>query len=300
MKSVSKDKAVYIYSKDLEPVLRVQPGEMFEVETEDSFTAKFRKPEDWNMETFDWVENNSNPVTGPVYVEGAEPGDAIAVKIHDVECTSVGCVITSRLSYPSPLDWFAEPDGVWGMPIKDGHIIIDEKLRVPIRPLIGCIATAPEREVYLSILEGHYGGNMDCIQIGKGATVVLPVFVKGGLLYMGDCKAIQSDGEIIQPPEVATKITCSVEVRKRSKPLNWPRVEKPEAIMTLASNKPFELAAREAFKEMLEWLEEEYGVERKKAAVLMGMVADARVCQISNTWCTAMCTMPTSYLKATK
>lgn len=300
MKSVSKEKMVYVYDKDLEPVLRVQPGEVFEVETEDSFSGKFRKPEDFSHETFEWIENNSNPVTGPVYVEGAEPGDAVAVKIHDVVCTSVGCVITSRLSYPSPLDWYAEPDGVWGLPIEDGHIILDEKTKVPISPLIGCIATAPDREVYLSILEGHYGGNMDSIQMGKGATVVLPVFVKGAMLFFGDCKAIQSDGEIIQPPEVATKLTLSVEVRKRSKPLSWPRVEKPEAIMTFASGKPFELAAREAFKDMLSWLEEEYGFDRKKAAVLMGMVADARVCQISNTWCTAMCTMPTRYLSEGK
>jgi amidase len=297
MKRVGKERSSYFYDKDLEPVLIVEPGEIFEVEAEDSFSAKLRGPEDFSLETIDWVENNLNPVTGPVFVEGAEPGDAVAVKIHDVTCTSVGAVIVSRLSYPSPFDWYAEPDEIRGLRIEGEYIYLNGETIVPISPFIGCVATAPARGVFPSHLEGTYGGNMDCPLVGKGSTLVLPVYVKGAKLFFGDAKAIQSWGEITQPPEVSISATLSVEVRKRSAPLNWPRIERPDAIMTLASKVPFELAAREAFKEMLDWMQEDYGWDRKDAAILMGMVADVKPCQISNTWYTAACIMPTSYLK---
>ena len=298
MKSVSKEKLVYAYRRDLDPVLRVQPGEVFEVETEDCFSGQIRKPEDFSLDAIDkWVHINNNALTGPIYVEGAHQGDAVAVKIHDIVITSPGIVIVSRYNNPSPLDWWDEPDEAWIMPIEKGYIILDEKIKVPVSPLIGCLGTACDRETYLSIREGPYGGNMDCGLMGIGATVYLPVYIEGAYLYFGDCKARTNDGEITSPPEVATKLTLSVEVNKQLAPLAWPRMETEDSIMTLVSDKPFEVAARMAYKEMLMWLEAEYEFERKKAAILMGMVANTRVCQISCTLYTAMCVMPKEYLQ---
>jgi acetamidase/formamidase len=91
---------------------------------------------------------------------------------------------------PSPHDWWLEQVACTSYPIEGGDVVFSPELRIPIRPLIGCIATAPEIESVRSVAQGTYGGNMDCNEIGPGATVLLPVNVPGALRYFGDCKAI--------------------------------------------------------------------------------------------------------------
>jgi acetamidase/formamidase len=162
---------------------------------------------------------------------------------------------------------------------------------------MGCLAAAPADEVVLSKREGSYGGNIDCNQVTGGATVVLPVEVEGAFLYFGDCKAAMGDGEIVQPPEVGTLITASAQPRPRPNSMASPRVETPEFVMTVVSARTLDEACRAAFAELLAWIEEDYGVAREEAALLMGMVAHVGVCQISNTFATGKCSLPRAYLE---
>ena len=108
------------------------------------------------------------------------------------------------------------------------------------------------------MLQGRYGGNMDCREIRAGATVVLPVWHDGGGLYFGDCKALMGDGEIVGPPEVGALVTASAEPRERPASMTWPRIETAESMTTLVSGKPLEWSARQAYRELLEWIVEDY------------------------------------------
>jgi len=147
------------------------------------------------------------------------------------------------------------------------------------------------------MLQGRYGGNLDCRELCAGATIVLPVEHDGGGLYFGDCKALMGDGEIVAPPEVGALVTASAEPRERPASLEWPRIESVDSLTTLVSGTPLEWSARQAFRELLNWVVEDYDLTRPRAALLLAMVADARVAQISNTDYTAYCTAPRDVLR---
>jgi acetamidase/formamidase len=289
-----------VYSPYHEPYGRVRPGETFEIEAQDGFAGGLRKPEDLTPERLAWAEERWCIVTGPIAVEGAQPGDAVAVTIHAIEVTTPGLVILSRYVDPSPDDWWLESefDRFHTYEVHNGELIFNDRLRLPARPLIGCLATAPKNEVILSRREGEWGGNHDCNLMAAGATVVLPVNVAGGLLYFGDCKVMMGDGELVNAPECGARITTTVEVRPRPKAMTWPRVETPATYTTVVSNISAADACRQAFRELMLWVEEETSGNRQEIAMLMGMVADAGICQVSNTFHTARCTIARKYLSA--
>jgi amidase len=296
MKTFSKQDRTPVYSPFHDPIGTVGQGERFQVETEDGFDGRYQAPEDYTPENIEWVEDHLCIVTGPIAVEGAKAGDVVAVEIENVEVTTPGIYELSRYADPSPQDWWLETYACTKFPVEDGHVVFDEKTRIPISPLIGCIATAPKNEVILARREGDYGGNMDCNDVSAGSTVILPVNVEGGLLYFGDCKAGMSDGEIVNAPEVGTLITATATARPRPKAMSSPRIETEDSLITVVSDISLAMACRLSFREMLLWLEDEYGADRQKAAHVMGMVAHVRVCQVSNTFHTARCEMPLQYI----
>jgi acetamidase/formamidase len=138
---------------------------------------------------------------------------------------------------------------------------------------------------------------MDCRELRAGATLVLPVEQDGAGLYFGDCKALMGDSEIVGPPEVGALVTASAEPRDRPAAMEWPRLETAGTITTLVSGTPLEWSARRAFRELLNWVVEDYELARPKAALLLAMIAHAGICQISNTDYTAYCTVPLDVLQ---
>jgi amidase len=289
-----------VYSPYHTPAGKVRPGESFKVETQDGFAGGLRKPEDLTPERLAWCEERWCIVTGPIAVEGAEPGQVVAVTIDAIEVMTPGIVILSHYRDPSPDDWWLESeyDRLHTYEIENGALVFNDRLRLPARPLIGCIATAPKDEVVLSRREGDFGGNQDCNLMTVGATIVLPVNVAGGLLYFGDCKVMMGDGEVVNAPECGTCITAKVEVRSRPKAMRWPRVETADAYTTVVSDIAASDACRQAFRELMLWLEEDTGGDRQEIAMLMGMVAHVGICQVSNTFHTARCTIARGYLSA--
>ena len=273
------------------PIGEVQPGELFQVETIDCFSGLFQQPEGFTDENIAFTEENLDGVTGPLCVAGATPGDVLAVTIHEIRITTPGSVVLSHCRAPWPRDWWAESFSCRSYRIEDGHLVLSSGMRIPVRPMIGCIATAPAREVFLSTRGGDFGGNMDCAAIAMGATVLLPVGVTGGLLYFGDCKARMGDGEVVQPPEVGTVITASATVRPRPTTMCWPRVETPDLFVTVVSAQTIDAASQLAFKELLDWLETDCAMDRVEAAQLMAVTADLGICQIPNALPTARCTV---------
>jgi amidase len=288
--------AKYTYSPDHESIGTVQPGELFEVESVEGYSGYFRSPADFTPQAFAEAEAHKWAVTGPISVAGAEAGGAVAVTIHAIEIVTPGVVTYGGYTAADPFEWWDDESACDVYPVHDGVLRFDDRTSLPTRPLIGCLAVVPEDGQAHAKLQGRYGGNLDCREIRAGATVILPIAHDGGGLYFGDCKALMGDGEIVGPPEVGALVTASAVPVARPGSLNWPRIETSTEMTTLVSGKPLEWCAREALRELLGWVTEEYDLPRPKAALLLAMVAHAGICQISNTDYTAFCTMPRKVL----
>jgi amidase len=288
--------AKYAYSPDHESIGTVQPGERFEVESVEGFSGYFRSPSDFTPEVYAEAEAHKWAVTGPISVAGARADGAVAVTIHAVEVVTPGVVVYGDYTARDPFEWWDDESAVALYPAEGGALRFDDRTTLPTRPLIGCLAVRPGEGTLHAKLQGRYGGNLDCREIRAGATVTLPVAHDGGGLYFGDCKALMGDGEIVGPPEVGALVTASAVPVERPTSLVWPRIETGDTLTTLVSGRPLEWSAREAFRELLNWVTEDFDLPRPKAALLLAMVAQAGICQISNTDYTAYCAMPRDVL----
>jgi amidase len=289
--------AKFSYSPGHTAIGTVQPGERFEVESVEGFYNSFASASDFTPERYAEAEKLKWAVTGPISVAGAGAGDAVAVTIHAVEVTTPGVVVYGGYTAEEPLEWWDDESACAVYPAEGGTLRFDERTTLPTRPLIGCLAVAPAEGELHAKLQGRYGGNLDCREIRAGATLVLPVEHAGGGLYFGDCKALMGDGEIVGPPEVGALVTASAEPRRRPASMTWPRIETAESITTLVSGRPLEWSARQAYRELLEWVVEDYAIDRSQAALLLAMIAHAGICQISNTDYTAYCVAPRDALE---
>jgi amidase len=292
----SASDAKYAYSPDHTSIGTVEAGERFEVESVEGWSEYFRAPSDFTPERHAEAEAHKWAVTGPISVEGATRGGVVAVTIHAVEVVTPGVVVYGAYTATDPLEWWDDETACELFQAQDGALRFDERTTLRTQPLIGCLAVAPEEGEEHAMLQGRYGGNLDCRELRAGATLVLPVAHDGGGLYFGDCKALMGDGEIVAPPEVGALVTASAEPRERPRSLEWPRIETGDSLTTLVSGTPLEWSARQAFRELLNWVVEEYDLSQAKAALLLAMVADARIAQISNTDYTAYCTTPREVL----
>jgi amidase len=292
MREFSAQDLKYAYSPAHEPIGVVEAGERFAVQTADCFTGRFADPADWNPESAAWVEEHLDGVTGPVYVTGAEAGQAVAVTIHSLEVTTPGYVVLSRCQALSPADWWHEEYRAVSLEVSDGRIRIRDGWSVPARPLIGCLAVAPAVETVLSRHEGSYGGNMDVAAVTAGATVTLPVQVDGALLYFGDAKAAMGDGEVTCAPEAGTRLEVSARPLPRPRSLGAAiRIADAERLTTVVSGPSLADAARQAFKELKAWLEDEWQLDREEAAIIMGIAGNCGIGQVSNLLHTATCSI---------
>ncbi len=261
----------YEYSRHNEPRLRISSGETIVVESEDAFSGQIRTNDDRR----DKVKlPQGNPQTGPILIEGAEPGDSLAVTIREIKPLIGQC--STRTSDPRQLaEWLGTdcPHGTHVCPIKDGLIHWSDQIAIPYTPMLGCIGTAPDWGVPTTIPAGIHGGNMDIIEVGPGNTIYLPVFVKGGYLYLGDAHAAMGHGELSASGlEMPAESTITVELRKGKK-ITGPRIESPTELMAVATGCPMERASAEAFAKLILWLEADYGMDRWKSYDLLTHVA---------------------------
>ena len=292
MRRFSASEAKYAYSPHHESIGSVEPGETFQVESVEGFGNEFSSPADFSPERYVKAESLKWQVTGPIDVRGAVAGGALAVTIESVEVTTPGVVVYGGYTAADPYEWWEDESACHVYEVGGSSIVVDERTTLPTRPLIGCLAVRPKSEELHARLQGSYGGNLDCREIRAGATAVLPVEHEGGGLYFGDCKALMGDGEIVGPPEVGAVVTAHAEPRERPASMTWPRIETETDITTLVSGKPLEWCARQSFRELLEWVLDDYDIGRPQAALLMAMVAQAGICQISNDDYTAYCVAP--------
>lgn len=270
----------YVFSPYLEPIATVSPGETVAIYTKDAFEDRITKPDDVPSEI---LGSYLNPQTGPIYVEGAEPGDTLAVKIIDIEPTRDWAVslfipffggltsTTATRTLQLPL-----PERVWLYQLKDGWLEHNERLRFPWKPFMGTIGTAPEIEALSALTPFDHGGNMDVPDVCPGNTIYLPVRTPGALFYTGDAHAAQGQGELCGVAlEISAKVTLQFDLIK-DKAIAWPRIESPDEYMVVGSARPMEDAARIAYTELIVWMME-LGWDRMEAYQALTQIGDLYV-----------------------
>jgi len=254
------------------------------------------------------VGHNPNPMTGPFHVEGAVPGDMLAVTIDMIDMSRRQGWTRQGLA-PNVVD----PDQVASLPPRE-KILWDidrnaqrvslrsapESLRswtVPLDPMIGCLGVAPAGGEFISTAtSGPYGGNMDYRGIRAGTTICFPVSEPGGLFFLGDVHAAQGDGEIAGTGiETSAEVHFTVRVVK-GKTQTWPRGEDATDIFTIGNARPLDQALQHATTEMLNWLGEDFGLDPIAASHVMAMAVRYDVANVFNPAYSVACRLAKSAL----
>jgi amidase len=260
MKELKLGKLYYEISRHNPPALRIAPGETVSVETEDAFSGQIRKEGD--RRDADKMPYG-NPQSGPIYVEGAEKGDTLAVRIERIEAR-IGQAAT-RTGGPGGLGEYLGldvPHGTRICPVREGRVWWSERLGIPYTPMVGTIGTAPGMGVPTTGPAGPHGGNMDIKEVTEGNIIYLPVFVPGALLHLGDAHAAQGDGELCMTAlEMPATVTITVDLLK-GKSTPRPRIRSPQEIMAVATGTPMERSVARAYADLILWMEDEYGIPR--------------------------------------
>jgi acetamidase/formamidase len=277
----------------VEPILRVTPGTVLRLWTEDAFSGRLQSPHDRPSEKLDMRE--VNPQTGPFYVEGAEPGDTLALHFAELEpardwAASAtipffgGLTATDRtalLHEPLPeLTWIYQLD-------REREVVVFEalhgefRLDLPVEPMLGTVGVAPGgREVRTSLVPDVFGGNMDTPEMRAGATCFLGVNVEGALFSVGDGHYRQGEGESCGTAvEGAMNVTLIVELIKGGAPA-WPRIEQDSHYVVVGSSRPLEDAWRASQVGMIDWLHELYGLHRLDAYQLLTQISEAPLANV--------------------
>lgn len=275
MIELNDDKTLFFFDRDLEPVLTVKSGETVRIRTKDCFSNQLTGPQD-TMDDLDW--DAVNPATGPVFVEGAKAGGALKVRIDNIEFDEQTCSATGQ------------DEGVCGnrftewathyCKIQGNTLAWDERLNIPLRPMIGVIGVAPEGEPVNCGTPGSHGGNMDNTAITTGATLYFPVAVDGALFGCGDMHAAMGDGEIsVSGAEAAGWATVTLEALPKLA-LTDPLIENATHLGVIASAESLDAAADRAVHEMVDLICDRTGKLAEEMVMLLSLVADVQVCQM--------------------
>jgi acetamidase/formamidase len=267
------------------PVLEVDAGELFAVETEDAswglLTAGDVEPLPENLPYLDHHPAWTNPVAGPVLVRGIRAGARVKVEIEAIELAPTGVTWSRPAMTPDSVArrWpeLGEPH-VTPIEHRDGDAVVGEHLRWPLAPMIGTLACAPEWEVRSSgLAQGPWGGNLDVADLAPGATVYLNGYHEGALLFVGDVHGCQGDGEYSGAGDESRAVLHLRVSEAPGEPLPFPRVETPDRLVALACAKPLEAAADAAVCHLLEWLVTELDFSPREAYLAVSLDPEFRL-----------------------
>jgi amidase len=274
---VPRTAPVFSYSAEHTPAATVIPGETFVVETESAFGEFALEPGD---DLSGLTNDRADPLTGPIFIEGAMPGDVLEVHIEHIAVEGLGA--QGVIPGIGILDWPRLP--LEFHPIINGKIQFPSGLELPVRPNLGCLGVAPAGEPVPSVLPGDHGGNIDTRFVCAGSVIEFPVFHPGGLLFLGDCHQLQSDGELCGvAPETDAVVTLRCYVRAAGPaPRRRPLIRTDDRIMFIGSAETLEAAGALATADLIEALVLEKGMSEDDAYLLLTMTADLEVCQVVN------------------
>ncbi len=271
LRRLSSQKHFTLYRAGLEPAYSVRTGEVILVECQHGLPGlvtregKFREPA---------KDDLINPHTGPIFVEGIEAGDSLAIDLLDITVA----------------DWGYCQNRI--IELRDGKALINGHLQLPLQPMLGGLGIAPAQGTMDTKTPADTGGNMDCREVRSGSTLVFTAQVRGALVGLGDSHALQGDGEI-SGQAIETSAEVVVRFRKLSKVYSpRPVILRPEMVATLSSNTDLAEAAWQATDDMVSLLVRHTGREEKEARLLVNLLGQLRISQIVDTAKGARMEMP--------
>jgi amidase len=304
------DNVKYLFGIAL-PVARLKSGNILEANSLDCFGNGIQKPGDTTA-----MAKGDNPLTGPFFIEGAEPGDTLAVRILDLQVDgnqgvgafSPGFGAINSTHYTPVLEKEPLVEKIWFYPIDHAGntatfqaLESNFKVKIPLHPFLGCIGVAPANgEARSSIVPAEFGGNMDAPEVSVGNTLYLPVNVAGALFYFGDGHAAMGDGEVAGSAiEVPMRVRLQFEVVKGNR-TGWPRFENDKEIMTTGIYRPVDDAVRIAFTELVAWIHKDYGLSELDAYELLSKVGKIHLTEMVDPNYVVVASVEKKYLPAKK
>jgi len=289
-----------------EPVIRIADGDTVITTTVDNAGRDASDQQ---------VTPRGNPQIGPFYVEGAEPGDALAIRFDKLwpnrRIGRSATVIAPNVVDPS---YVAEMpprqprvEAEWELDLERGTATLLQpetelgRLTLALRPMLGCFGVAPPRGQAISTsTAGSHGGNMDYKGFVAGVIVYFPVFVSGGLLFIGDGHAVQGDGEIVGTGiEVSFDVQFTVRLLKNRR-IEWPRAENEDYVMTVGNARPLDQALQHATTEMIRWLQEDFGLSARAVHILLGQCIEYEVGNVFDPAYTMVCKLKKTWIPSRK
>jgi acetamidase/formamidase len=303
-----------------EPLLRVRPGETFEVETYDASSGYFKESTDLAIPArrpgFDRSPPQANPIAGPIWLAGAERGDTLVIEIEEILVADYSWIAIGprrgplgestrwpELSGSYTTKIFRHSPGPSGTR-RDGTLHFNDHISWPITPFIGTLGVAPDREVTTSLDgQGEWGGNLDIRDVAPGNRILLPVFHPGALFYLGDVHASQGDTEFTgTAAETQATVRLKLNLLK-GKRIPCMRIEKPSSLVAIYAYRPLEVAVETATIHLMDWLIGEYRLTPTDAYCLVSTCPDFRInvyqmCRLGKLNYVAGAEIPTRYLTA--
>src|SRR5262245_27192588 len=316
---ITRDQArKFAFDWEDKPLLRVEPGESFVIETFDASVGYFKTPEDkaipGRRPGFDRSPPLVNPIGGPVYLEGAQRGDTLVVSIEEIVVEDYSWIAIGprrgplgestrwpELSSDYTTKVFRHTPGPSGT-TRDGTLHFDGRRSWPITPFIGTLGVAPDREVTTSNDgQGEWGGNLDIRDVAPGNRILLPIFHPGARFYLGDVHASQGDTEFTgTAAETKAIVRLRLELKKGHR-IPGMRIEKPASLVAVHAEKPLDLAVETATTHLMDWLISEHGFTPIDAYCLVSTCPGFRIniyqmCRIRNLRPVAGAEIPKSYV----
>ena len=283
------------------PVLTIAPGDSVQTSTVDAHGLDAHRQQ---------VTPPGNPMTGPFWVEGAEPGDTLVVRLEAIVPNRTygwgNVLLAPNVVDPEYLAELPRPAkgqrSHWAVDVTAGTATLVEPavsggLVLPLAPMVGCFGVAPSGgESISTATSGPHGGNMDYRGFRAGTTVYFPVFAPGALFFLGDGHALQGAGEIVGTGiEISCDIRFQVDLQKGRR-IRWPRGETTTQIFTAGNARPLDQALQHATTEMTRWLQEEYGMTPLHAQTLLGQVVDYEIGNVFDPAYTIVCKLDKRWL----
>lgn len=286
---ISSERKIYSMGPGNKPAAVVNPGDTVIFETRDCYDGMVISPIDEENKI---DKSRINPATGPVYIDGAEPGDTLKVEILKIALKGKGIMRISP-KFGVLMDK-VEKSLFKIVDVCNEKICFNEKWVIPVKPMVGVIGTSPLAEYVENESPGNHGGNMDARIIKEGSIVYLPVNVKGGLLAIGDIHACMGDGEVSGTGvEISAEVAVKVEVLKNTNQKR-PYVETEKAFYTVCSASTLEEASKLAVEDAVDMIMSSTGASFEDAYMMTSLVCNLIICQVVDPLMTVRMEIPKS------
>src|SRR5699024_472027 len=280
--TLSSDQTHSSWSSSIEPVLTDSSGAVIEVFIQEASAGQLNAnstAEDLKNLSFDPI----HPLTGPVFVKNAAPGDVLKVTLHEIELGDWGWIAIMP-GFGFLLDEFGETTRLKTFKFSDDKeaVAFNDKISIPLKPFPGVMGVAPATDSLLSTIPPRAnGGSMDDPHLVEGTTAYFPVMVEGGLFSIGDTHAVQGMGEVSGTAiEAPMRIIYEIELIKGGRSIPEPEYETEDTYAVTAFGKTIDEAAKKANRYMIDYLEEEHGLGREEAYMLSSAAGDLRIAEV--------------------